>query len=111
MNPFMMLMIGCTLFSAVSQLLLKKSADKTYPSKIREYLNVYVITGYLIFGAVLILNTIAYTRVDMKYGAVIDTLTYVFVLIFSSVFLKEKITKGKLIGNLVIIAGVLIYTM
>ena len=47
----------------------------------------------------------------MKYGPVLDTFTYVFVLILSWLVLKEKITRGKLIGNLLIVAGVLIYTM
>ena len=42
---------------------------------------------------------------------VLDTFTYVFVLILSWLVLKEKITRGKLIGNLLIVAGVLIYTM
>ena len=36
----------CSVFVAsVSQILLKISANKTYPSKIKEYLNGYVITG------------------------------------------------------------------
>ena len=41
----------------------------------------------------------------MKYGAVIDSFAYVFVLLMSWLILKEKITKGKLIGNMIIIAG------
>ena len=59
----------------------------------------------------LLVNTYAYTQVEMKYGPVLDTFTYVFVLILSWLVLKEKITRGKLIGNLLIVAGVLIYTM
>ena len=70
-----------------------------------------MITAYLIFGAVLLVNTYAYTQVELKYGPVLDTFTYVFVLILSWLVLKEKITRGKLIGNLLIVAGVLIYTM
>ncbi len=47
----------------------------------------------------------------MKYGAVIDSFAYVFVLLMSWLILKEKITKGKLIGNMIIIAGIIIYTI
>ena len=47
----------------------------------------------------------------MKYGPVIDTFSYVFVLLLSWLILKEKISKGKLIGNLLIILGVFIYTL
>lgn len=106
-----MLMVLCTVFSAVSQILLKQSANQEHGSVLKEYLNWRVITAYLIFGTVLLVNTYAYTQVDMKYGPVLDTFTYVFVLLFSWGILKEKITKGKLIGNLLIVAGVLIYTM
>ena len=49
--------------------------------------------------------------VPLKYGAVIDTLSYVFVLLFSVALLKEKVTVGKFIGNLLIITGILIYTL
>ena len=47
----------------------------------------------------------------MKFGPVIDTAAYVFVLIFSWRILKEKITRGKIIGNLIIIVGILVYTL
>ena len=93
------------------QILLKQSANQEHESTLKEYLNWRVITAYLIFGAVLLVNTYAYTQVELKYGPVLDTFTYVFVLILSWLVLKEKITRGKLIGNLLIVAGVLIYTM
>ena len=51
------------------------------------------------------------SKVDMRYGPVIDTAAYVFVLLLSHFILKEKITKGKIMGNLIIIAGILIYTL
>ena len=111
MNKYMMLMLICTVFSAASQILLKQSANQKHGSALKEYLNWRVITAYLIFGSVLLANTYAYTQVDMKYGPVLDTFTYVFVLLFSWLILKEKITKGKLIGNLLIVAGVIVYTM
>ena len=66
---------------------------------------------HLISFSVLLLNTYAYTKVDMKYGAVIDTFSYVFVMVLSYLILKEKFTKGQLIGNLIIITGVMVYTL
>lgn len=104
-------MFIATFFSAFSQLLLKLSANEKHESRIREYLNGKVITAYLIFAAVLLLNTYAYTRVDMKYGAVIDAFTYVFVLILSRLILKEKFSAWKLAGNMVIVAGIIVYTL
>ena len=95
MNKYMILMLICTMFSAVSQILLKQSANEEHASALREYLNWRVIVAYLIFGSVLLLNTF----------------TYVFVLLLSFGVLKEKVSKGKLIGNLIIILGVLVYTL
>ncbi len=111
MNPYMLLMFAGTFFTAFSQLLLKQSAGRTYKSVIYEYLNWRVITAYGIFVGVLLLNTYAYTHVDMKYGAVIDTFSYVFVMLLSYLILKEKFTKRKVLGNLLIMTGVFIYTL
>lgn len=111
MNIYIMVLFVATIFSAASQVLLKQSARIEHKSWIYEYLNWRVITAYVIFFGVLCSTTYAYTKVDMRYGPVIDTFTYVFVMILSFVILKEKFTKGQLIGNLLIIAGVLIYTL
>ena len=107
----MFLMFAGTFFTAISQVLLKQSANTTYKHPIYEYLNWRVILSYFIFFAVLLVNTYAYTKIDMKYGAVIDTFSYVFVMLLSYFLLKEKFTKGRVIGNLIIIAGILIYTL
>lgn len=104
-------MFAATFFSAFSQLLLKQSANIKHKSWIFEYLNWRVMLSYFIFFVVLLVNTYAYTQVDMKYGAVIDTCTYVFVMLLSALILHERFTRWKVIGNLIIIAGVIIYTL
>ena len=84
----------------------RRSANIRYENRIREYLNFRVILSYTIYMLILLLNTWCYTKVDMRYGPVIDTAAYVFVLLLSHFILKEKITKGKIMGNLIIIAGI-----
>lgn len=111
MSPYIWIMFGNTFFSAFSQILLKQSAKQTHKNIIYEYLNWHVITAYTIYFLVLFSNTYAYTRVDMKYGAVIDTFSYVMVVVLSFVVLKEKFTKMQLLGNVLIAAGILIYTL
>ena len=111
MNKYLLIMFIATFFSASSQILLKQSANQTHKNVIFEYLNWRVITAYIIFSGVLLLNTYALTQVDMKYGSIIDTFSYVFVMILSCLILKEKFTKGKVIGNLLIIAGIILYQM
>ena len=100
---FLFLMVAnCGIYAIAWQKVIKKFSLST------AYANRSV---YLIFGSVLLLNTYAYTQVDLKYGPVLDTFTYVFVLLLSFGVLKEKVSKGKLIGNLIIILGVLVYTL
>lgn len=111
MNIYIILLFIATFFSAGSQVLLKQSARIEHKSWLYEYLNWRVITAYFIAFAVLLVNTYAFTKIDMRFGSVIDTFTYVFVMILSYFLLKEKFTKWQLIGNMVIIAGVLIYTL
>ena len=111
MLPYLLLMFLGTFFSAISQVLLKQSAGKTYKSVIYEYLNWRVIVAYGISFSTLLLNTYAFTVVDMKYGAVIDTFSYVFVMVLSWLILKEHFTTGQLIGNLIIITGIFVYTL
>ena len=110
-KTFILIMLGGTFFTAVSQILLKQSSNIKYKNKIREYLNFRVILSYGMFFLILLLNTWCYTKVEMRYEPVIDTAAYVFVLILSRLILKEKITKGKILGNLIIITGILIYTL
>ena len=110
-KTFILIMLGGTFFTAVSQILLKQSSNIKYENKIREYLNFRVILSYGMFFLILLLNTWCYTKVEMRYGPVIDTAAYVFVLLLSRLILKEKFTKGKILGNLIIIAGILIYTL
>ncbi len=110
-NFYFLLMFLGTLLTAISQVLLKTSSGKTYKSWIYEYLNWRVILSYSLFVVVLAMNTWAFTKVQMKYGTIIDAFSYVFVMILSVALLREKITRGRLIGNLIIIAGILIYTL
>lgn len=107
----MLLMFAGTFFTAISQVLLKQSANMTYKSFLYEYLNWRVILSYFIFFGVLLVNTYAYTKVDMKYGAVIDTFSYVFVMLLSRLLLKETFTRKRILGNLLIVAGIIIYTL
>lgn len=110
-NPYIFFLLLAVVISAFAQILLKKAATKTYKSVIFEYLNPYVICGYGIMVLGMLLNVVAFTRVDYKNGPVIDSLGFLFVMILSNIFFKEKITKKKVIGNAIILIGILIFYM
>ena len=111
MHPYMLILFATTFFTAISQVLMKQSAQIEHKSWIYEYLNWRVILAYGIAFTVLMVNTYAYTEVDIKYASIIDSFSYVNVMLFSYLLLKEKFNRTQLIGNLVIIAGILIYTL
>lgn len=110
-SKYMILLLISVVLVSFSQILLKMSADNTYGKKIREYLNLYVLSAYSMFFISTFLNVLAFKGVELKYGQVFATLNYVFILIFSKLFLNENITKNKLLGNLLIILGVIIFSL
>lgn len=111
MHPYMLILFATTFFTALSQVLMKKSAQKEHKSWIYEYLNWRVILAYGIVFSVLMVNTYAYTEVEIKYASIIDSFSYVNVMLFSYLLLKEQFTRRQLLGNLVIIFGILVYTL
>ena len=108
---YVLIFLLSVFIASVSQILLKKSANKNHTNEWREYLNKYVITAYFIFFISTILTIIAYKGVELKYGQIIESVGYIFVLIMSKMFLDEKITKNKLLGIFLIIVGIFVFNV
>lgn len=101
-------MIAAAFVTAVSQILLKKSALKEHRGLLSQYLNVYVILGYLLMMTALVMNIWAYRSVEYHLGPLLNASSYIFVLIMGKLILKEKISRRALTGNLLILIGILI---
>ena len=99
------------IISAYSQILLKKSANKTYSKRIFEYLNPYVLTGYFIFFIAILLDMIGLKKVPVSFIPVIESSSYIFIIIFSRIFLKEKFNSKKIFAICMIICGVALFLM
>ena len=99
------------LVSSFAQILLKISAGKTYPNKLREYLNPYVIISYIIYFGVTFCTMYAYKGIPLSFGPILAASEYIFVAILSRLILKEKIKKMKLAGLAVIVAGIVVYAL
>ncbi len=111
---FIALMVFSVFISSVSQILLKKSATKSTVktlSFIKQYLNLYVTVAYLLLFIAMGITMYAFTIIPLKYGAVIETLGYAFVMLLSAVFLHEKLTIKKVLGNCIIIVGIVLFNM
>lgn len=109
MSKYIILLVLAVLVSSVSQIILKKSASKTYNSIFREYFNLYVITGYGLMVVSTVLVILGLRGVPYKNEPIIESLGYIFVMILSNLILGEKITRKKIIGNLLILSGIIIY--
>lgn len=108
---YILIAIGSVALSSVSQLMLKVSANKTYPSKVAEYLNPWVICAYLLFFATTLIMVFAYRVIPLSLGPLIEALGYVFIALIGFVILREKITRKKALGMVLIIIGVVISTL
>lgn len=100
-----------TFISAISQVLLKKAAQREYGSKIKEYLNPLVIIAYTIFVLTTLLSILAYKGIPLSMGPVLEATSYIYVTIFGVKIFGEKITKKKIIALIMIIAGIMIYSI
>lgn len=105
---YILYLISVTI-AAFSQLLLKKSANRTHESLLKEYLNLYVIGGYGLLVVSMLLTIGAYRGLAYKNGPIIESLGYVLVMLLSGIFLKEKITARKIAGTALILAGILVF--
>lgn len=110
-NNGIILILISVILTSLSQVLLKISTEKQYKSVIREYINFKVIFAYSMFFITMFLNILALKYISMKSIQVFMALSYFCVLILSRVILKEKITKSKLIGNIIIIIGVVVFNI
>ena len=96
------------LLSAVSQLILKTAADDPSLTGLRAYLNFRVILAYALFFGCMLLNVVALRTLDLTVATVLEAAGYIYVMVLSFLFLKEKITPRRLIGNIVIIVGIVL---
>lgn len=99
------------IISNISQVLLKKSAQKKYASFIKEYLNPYVISAYTIFLFATFTTIYAYKGIPLSLGAVLDSSGYIFISILGMLFLGEKITWKKAISLCVIVTGIIAFSI
>ena len=97
--------------SNISQIILKKSADKKHGSVINEYLNPYVIGAYFIFFLATFMSIYAYKVVPLTMGPILESTGYFFMTVLGMIFLKEKLNAKKAVALCIIVAGIVIYSL
>ena len=91
---------------AISQVMLKKAAQKHYDSVLREYLNPLVILAYVLFVGTTLLSVLAYRGLPLSLGPVLEATIYV--TFFGVTIFHEKMNRKKLLALALILAGIVI---
>ena len=105
------IMLFGTFISAISHVILKKAASKTYENKIREYVNLPVISAYTIFVVATFLSVFAYKVVPLSMGPILEATSYIYITVFGVTIFKERLTKRKVVALITIIAGIIVYSI
>lgn len=107
---YKLLVILAVFAAAGAQMLLKQGAKKAYPSFWRQYVNPWVIGGYGIMGASMLLNIFCLSRgVQMKEVSIIESLSYLFVPCLSWLFFKEEVSLCKVGAIGIIMMGIVVF--
>ena len=109
MNKYYFFMFGSVVIASVSQVLLKISAHKSYPSFIREYFNPLVIIGYGLMIISTLTTIAAYQGMEYKNGPIIESLGYILVMVMCFFILEEKVSRKMIIGYTLIFTGVIVF--
>lgn len=97
--------------AGIAQVLLKKSANKTYDSPIREYLNPLVIFGYVLFVGSTLLSTYAYKVIPLSMGPILDATGYIYVTVFGVTIFHEHLNWKKILALVLIVGGIAVYAL
>lgn len=99
------------LVSSVSQVLLKKAAMRQYETPLKEYLNPWVITAYTLFFGATLMTILAYKVVPLSMGAILEATAYLHITFFGVTIFKEKLGRDKAIALLLIVGGIIVYSL
>ena len=104
------LVLISSLLGVASQMMLKRSARKNYPSWWREYINLWVIGGYGIMVLSLLINLCAiHIGVLAQEVSIIECINYLLIPLAAWLVFKEPITKRKMVAIGIIIVGVIVF--
>ena len=96
------------LVAAVSQLLLKKAADHPTHTGFRFYVNPLVLLAYALFFGCMLANVYALQTLDLTIASVLEASGFLYVMVLGALYLQERITPRKLIGNVLIVLGIIV---
>jgi drug/metabolite transporter (DMT)-like permease len=108
---YIVIFLFSVFISSLSQIILKKSAGKTYENRLREYLNVSVMSAYFLFFLSSLMTVAAYRFVPLSMGTILEASGYIWVTVLGAILLRERVSPRKLLGLAVLIIGIFIFNI
>lgn len=106
---FIFILLGMTLMGAIASLFLKKAAISNGLMELIKNQNLYI--GICLYGAAALLNVWILKYFAYSVVLPLTSFTYIWTMILSYIFLKEKISRKKKIGVILIIVGAILVSL
>lgn len=108
---YFLIALSSVLIAGISQIILKKAAQKTYAKWYLFYLNFPVVFAYFLFFVSTICSVAALRHLPLSLSPMWQSIGQIFVAVLSYFCLKEKITRRKAAGVGVIILGIILFSV
>ena len=108
---YLLIWIISVFISSIAQVMLKVEANKTHKTRLQEYLNPMVAGAYGIFFVSVFLTYYALKYVPLTYSPIVEPLSYIFVPVIGVLLLHEKLSKRRILGMLIRIAGIAVFSI
>ncbi len=99
------------IIAAFAQIMLKRAANVKRSSPIEDYLNPTVIAAYFLMFITTFITIYSYKVLPLSLGAVLGSMSYIYVTVLSVRLLNEKITRRKIFALALIIVGVIVFSL
>ncbi len=96
------------IIASFAQILLKRSAEVKAESFIKKFLNIKVVSSYMLLFVSMFVNTFVLRHLELKILPCITATSFLWILLFSYLFLGEKPSSNKVIGMIMIMVGVIV---
>ena len=103
--------LAAQLLEAVSEILLKISANKPHKSLLKEYLNATVFLAYFLYAPFIFIRIYSYKFIPISLGVILGSTAFILIPLFGRLILKEPISRMKFVGMLVIVAGIIVFNL
>lgn len=103
MTGYFVLLLAMTLLGSVASLCLKRASGSQGIVSMLKNLNLYM--GGLLYLVSAVLNILVLRVLDYSIVLPLTSITYIWTMFLSYMILKEKITKKKICGVILIVIG------